>query len=88
MIGKGISILPPSGNQRGRGFKPKQRLLGQRLARFARMVGVIEPDRDDFGGHNRGQVRSPLKGVGFLSNEGEPNTSPRRRKSSPSTTLA
>src|SRR5215471_20343613 len=33
-------------------------------------------------------VRTPFQGVGFLSNEGEPNTSPRSLNNWPSTTFA
>ena len=33
-------------------------------------------------------VRNPFTGVGFLSNDGDPNTSPCKRNISPSTTLA
>src|SRR5690349_14225548 len=48
MIGKGDFDFCAVRNERSRRLEPKERLFGQRFAGFAGMVGVIEPDSDDF----------------------------------------
>src|SRR6185503_7825260 len=45
----------PVRDQGSGGFKPKEWFFGQRLARFARMVGIVQADRDNFGGTDRRQ---------------------------------
>ena len=49
---------------------------------------VVNPTAMTFEGLTGVSVRNPLNAVGFLSKEGEPNTSPWRRNNSPSTTFA
>ena len=78
----------PIGDYRGGGLEPEKRLFRQREACLRSMVGIIRPTAIILEGTTGGSVRNPLSLVGFLSNEGEPKTSPCKRKTSPSMTLA
>ena len=62
VLGEWDFNLAAVGQEGGGGFEPEQRLLGERLAHFARMVGVVLADGDDLG---RGDGRESFQPLGF-----------------------
>ena len=64
--GEGNLNLQSVGDERRGRLEPEERFLRQRLAGFARVVGVIEAHGDDLGGVHRGQGAQSFEGRRLL----------------------